>query len=71
MRGEVVGAVVADQVAVDHNSSGTVFGQHPGHRPVFGIEETSDRTSASASASPNHSGIGRSAHAPSLHIAVP
>ncbi len=68
-RPEVVGAVVADQVAADHDSSGTVFGQHPGHRPVFGIEEISDR--ASASSSPNHSGIGRSAHSPSLHIAVP
>ncbi len=39
MSEEVVNAVVADQIAVDHYSSGTVFSRYPEHRPAFGIEE--------------------------------
>ncbi|MEE1799472.1 hypothetical protein PUR57_12435 [Streptomyces sp. JV176] len=36
---EVVGAVVAIQVAVDHHGSGATFCRHPEQRPAFRIEE--------------------------------
>ncbi|MFF0534445.1 hypothetical protein ACWDF1_09865 [Streptomyces coelicoflavus] len=36
---EVVGAVVAIQIAVDHHGSRAVFCRHPEHRPELRIEE--------------------------------
>lgn len=70
MREEVVAAVVAHQVAIDHHSTGTVFSRYAEHRQRSGSKRTSDKPSVSAPSSPNHSEIGDAALDPSPHIAV-